>query len=243
MTLSVALRPAARSAMMVALVCAWPLAHAADTSAIVNTPNGAYEELRFYTPGSSIPTNVGSAQGSSNLCTSGANAGQVCAETLGFQSITAGLVTSYGYSETAATPVMYQNLTPSYAGLGVASLNGAGISSDTSVDQAEGFSLLFANPVEVLGFTFFDVNHQAFAPGSAPTLQLIVDEHNYTINAADTSLLSSIKGKEFTLLGGATSYYLGAVRIAAAVPEASTWAFMGLGLAGIVLARRRQRRG
>ncbi|HEX5357012.1 MAG TPA: PEP-CTERM sorting domain-containing protein [Aquabacterium sp.] len=242
MVMSVAFRPAVRSALMVALVCAWPLAHAADGSSVVSTPEGSYEELRFYTPASSIPTAVGTAQGSSNLCTSGANAGQVCAETLGFQSITAGLVTSYGYSETVATPVVYQNLTPTFAGLGVAALNGASISGDTSVDQAEGISLLFANPVEVLGFTFFDLNHQAFAPGSAPTLQLIVDERNYTINAADTSLLSSIKGKEFTLLGGATSYYLGAVRIAA-VPEASTLALMGLGLAGIVLAGRRQRRG
>lgn len=240
MLLSVALRPAARSALMVAMACAWPLAHA-DASAIVNTPDGAYEELRFYTPGSTIPTNVGSAQGSSNLCTSGANAGQVCAETLGFQSITAGLVTSYGYSETAATPVMYQNLTPTYTGLGVASLSGANISSDTSVDQAEAISLLFAAPVEVLGFTFFDVNHQAFAPSSGTTIRLIVDERDYTLNAADLSLLSSIKGSEFTLMGEATSYYLGAVRIAAVVPESSTWALMGLGLVGIALASRQRR--
>lgn len=240
MTMTVAFRPTVRSALMALLVCAWPLAHAADSSSVVSTPDGSYEELRFYTPGDSIPTNVGTAQGGSNLCTSGAHAGQVCAETLGFQSITAGLVTSYGYAETASTPVVYQNLTPSYSGLGVAALNGAAISTDTSIDQAEGISLLFTNPVNVLGFTFFDVNHQAFAPGSAPTIQLIVDERNYTLNAADTSLLSSIKGKEFTLLGGATSYYLGAVRIAA-VPEASTWALMGLGLVGIGLTARRQR--
>ncbi|TAK95300.1 MAG: PEP-CTERM sorting domain-containing protein [Aquabacterium sp.] len=241
MTMPVVFRSAVRSALIGLLACAWPLTHAAEASSLVSTPDGSYEELRFYTPGDSIPTNVGAAQGSSNLCTSGANAGQVCAETLGFQSITAGLVTSYGYAETASTPVVYQNLSPAHAGLGVAALNGAAISTDTSIDQAEGISLLFANPVSVLGFTFFDVNHQAFAPGSAPTIQLIVDERNYTLNAADTSLLSSIKGKEFTLLGGATSYYLGAVRIAA-VPEASTWALMGLGLVGIGLAARRQRR-
>lgn len=240
MTMPVAIRPAVRSALIAMLACAWPLAHAADGASLVSTPSGSYEELRFYAPGNDIPTNAGTAQGSGNLCTSGANAGQVCAETLGFQSITAGLVTSYGYSETAATPVVYQTLTTNFAGLGVAALNGSAISSDTSIDQAEGISLLFTNPVSVLGFTFFDLNHQAFAPGSAPTIQLIVDERNYTLNAADTSLLSSIKGKEFTLLGGATSYYLGAVRIAA-VPEASTWALMGLGLVGIRLARRTRR--
>ena len=221
-----------RLACLAALASVGALAHAADAG---------HEEIRFYLPGETgIATRAGAAADGVDVCSDAGN-GDVCAYAgLNFASDTAGLLATYSWAETETAPLTYQTLSSPFSGLGVKAADGLPGAAQT-IDQGEGLSLLFANPVEVLGFTFFDVNHQVFGPQGGTTIQLIVDEHRYTLNAGDTSLLSSIKGREFSLLGGSTSYYLGAVRIAAAVPEAGTWALMGLGLLGVGMAVRRQR--
>jgi hypothetical protein len=223
-----------RFACLTALAIAAPWAQAS----IVSDASGTYEEVRFYTPASSsVSTTQGNAETGSDLC-AGSN---VCASGLLFDSVTAGQIVTYGDSSTSADSLVNQNLSASYAGLGVITQNSQGVlSTDTAINQGEYLSLYFQQPVTVLGFVFFDVNNQSFASGT--TISLIVDEVTYKLSASDTTLLSSIKGQEFTFVGGETAYYLGAVKLAAAVPEPGTWALSAIGLLGLAAVRRRHRR-
>lgn len=210
----------------------------AHASGIVTTATGAYEEIRFHSPGSTaVSTDVGTPIEGASLC--GANV--ICASGLTFQSSVAGQVTAFGYVESAPSSLTHQDLSRAQAGLGAVSLEGSDqISSDGAVDQGESLTLFFERPTEVVGFVFFDAQNQPFLP-SSPAIRLLVDERVYELPAGAASPVS-ILGTEFTFVGGATSYYLGAVRVAAPVPEASTLLSMGLGLAGVAAIAARRRR-
>lgn len=210
----------------------------AHASGIVTTATGAYEEIRFHSPGSTdIATDVGIPLEGSSLC--GANV--ICASGLGFQSSVAGQIAAFGYVESAPGSLTRQDLSREQAGLGAVSLEGSDqVSSDGAIDQGESLTLFFQRPTEVVGFVFFDAQNQAFQP-SSPSIRLLVDERVYELPAASAFPLS-IQGTEFTFVGGPTAYYLGAVRIAAPVPEASTLLSMGLGLAAVAAVTARRRR-
>lgn len=214
---------------------------------ITQTPSGAVETLRFYTPGTdAITTDIGSPLVSGNACTTSGHAGDVCALGLSFNSLVAGTVSAYAVFDGALpldrAPLVYQNLQQPSAGLGVSTpaAGSAPLSNDPAIDSQEGLTLFFAQPTTVVGFEFFDAQHQAFLPGSGATARLLVDEVVVDLPIGQAGQLS-LTGSEFTFLGGSSTYTLGAVRLAApaVVPEPATLGLMALGLGLVGVARTR----
>lgn len=222
---------------------------------ITHTPGGAVETLRFYTPGTdTITTDIGSPLVSGNACTTSGHVGDVCALGLSFNSLVAGTVSAYAVFDGALpldqTPLVYQNLQQPSAGLGVStpSAGSAPLSNDPAIDSKEGLTLFFAQPTTVVGFEFFNAQHQAFLPGSGAVIRVLVDELMVNLPVDQAGQLS-LTGSEFTFLGGSSAYTLGAVKLAApaVVPEPASLGLMGLGLGlvGVAASRssawRRQR--
>lgn len=220
-------------------------AHAGGIS--VQADGSAVETLRFYTPDSeTVSTDIGTPLAGGDVCTDADHAADVCALGLGFASQVAGNINVYsvfdGVLPTQQVPLVYQNLLQSRAGLGVSTPSGGErLGDDPAIGGNEGLSVFFVRPTQVVGFEFFDAQHQAFQPGT--TLRLLVDERVYDIPADQAGTLS-ITGTEFTFLGGSRTYTLGAIKLAApaAVPEPGAFALAGLGLIGMLLARARTRR-
>lgn len=215
------------------LMAVLPVAQAAN--GIVTDASGTYEEVRFYTPGTAdIPTQTGTVLYSSDLC-SGTN---VCASGLQFTSQYAGTFAAYGFDAAAANSLTSQSLITARQGLGVLGQSSTGtLGTDTAVDAQEYLTFAFSSKATVIGFQLFDVNGQALA--STQAVHVIVDEMDYTLPGG--SLTQALTGKSFTFVGSDASYYVGAVRLATAVPENSTATLMGLGLVGLGAAARRRR--
>lgn len=214
-----------------------PSAHAAGFG---TNAQGAYEELRFYTPATgAILTDTGTVDQGAYAC----DASRVCATGLRYVSQVAGAVTAYGYVNGAAGSLTIQTLTPGHTGLGTVSLDAQGqILGSAAVDQGETLTLFFAQPTRLVGFDFFTTQQQAFAPDDTTPIRVMVDERIYTLSAGQAAQ-TTLVGSEFTFLGGSTSYYLGAVRVAATpVPEADGLAMMALGLVGVAVITTRARR-
>lgn len=228
----------ARLTSLCVLACAWSLAHAGN--GIVTDALGTYEEVRFYTPGTAdIPLRSGTPDLGPNLCQNGAGPAEVCAQGLVFGTQTAGQLLTYGYDDVAPVSLVAQSLGTSQHGLGVITQNTAGqLSTDQPVDSGQYLNLAFEKATTILGFVLFDVHGQTL--GTNTRVHLIVDEMDYTLTGAN-GLSTPITGQTFTLVGGSDAYYLGAVRLAAAVPEPSTWALMGVGLLGLAFQSRRRR--
>lgn len=205
-------------------------AAAGHASGFVSSASGTLEEIRFYTPGSTeVGTDVGVVEGSDG-CTSA----NVCDGRLGFSSSYGGSFGAFGYA--LSDGLTFQGLTSARNGLGV--VTSANVGSDQGVDDGESLMLLFDRPATIVEFVFFDVNGNPYTD----TVTLLAEERQIELTPGQ-ALRSPITVSEFTFVGGKQPpFFLGAIRLAAPVPEAGTLTLMAGGLLGVALAVRLRRR-
>lgn len=130
------------------------------------------------------------------------------------------------------------DVTRSSGGLGVSTgfLDAAGIGNNESL------TLTFSQVVNLtsLKLAEWDIPDNATLSWAGGSRNLVGDG----IVSTDTETLSGVVGQVFTLKGTSalTTFRLNGLTAVAAVPEPSTYALMGLGLAGIAAVRRRRAR-
>ncbi len=129
------------------------------------------------------------------------------------------------------------DLTRSTGGLGVST----GLLDLPGIGDKEAVTLTFSQAVNLtnLKLAEWDLSDKATLSWAGGSVNLAGDA---LVATTGNEPLSNVVGSVFTLTGtGAlTTFRLNAVT-ATAVPEASTYALMGLGLAGIAAVRRRQK--
>jgi PEP-CTERM motif len=205
-----------------------------------------YEQLRFYTPGSStFPTYYGQAV--PDLC---AGAGAECGEPMTFDTSFGGQLVATAYDgSTRTNGIVYQDLSPSFGGLGVVSARTTGsgdtrINGSDEINRSDVLTLTFAQQVNVVGFHFFEGDHSSTDSGDRAWLRIdggawqhLSLSPNYVTN--DPSQWYS--GSVFDFRRANQDFYLGAVKITSAIPEPQTYALalVGLALIGSSLRRRR----
>lgn len=189
----------------------------------------------------SLPGTKLTAQASSaNTCGSAG----VCSQTLSFNSLAGGLVTI-----SSASGLAFQGA-GSHTGLGVVSPGDRNYSLD---DDDETLTLSFSQEVILSGASFFPDDRSTFALthelDHIDGFTIKVDAgaaREFSFGSEGGQLLSfstPLVGKVFTFgyadRKSSEDYYLAGLSVAQAVPEPGIYAMLGMGLAGILLARRR----
>jgi hypothetical protein len=231
-------------------------AQAANPAGIGQSGSMVWEQVRFYGPSSGAdstytggqPTYLGSV--ASDAC-SGADR---CGEPMTFATQLGGALTVTASDDgngmqNNTNGIVYQDLSPTYGGLGVMSRNestGAMTGGD-EINKGDTLTLSFANAVKIVGFHFWDKDHQSNDLNNGDTFSLSVNG-----GAAQTLSLSNFPwyGASSTLVGNSFTfgftnedYYLGAIKVSAvpAVPEPQTYALMLAGLGAVMFMARRRR--
>lgn len=231
-------------------------AHAANPAGIGQSGSLVWEQVRFYGPSGSAdstysggqPTKIGSV--STDYC----SGSDVCGEPMSFSTLIGGALTVTASDDgnkavNSTNGIVYQDLSPTYGGLGVMSRNDStgALAGGDEINLGDTLTLSFANTVKIVGFHFWDKNHQSYDLNSGDTFSLSING-----GAAQTLSLSNFPwyGAGSTLVGNSFTfgftnedYYVGAIKMAAvpAVPEPQTYALMLAGLGAVAFVARRRR--
>jgi hypothetical protein len=143
-----------------------------------------------------------------------------------------------GLNVTAWSNDGQEDVTFSGGGLGVST----GFFDLPGIGNNESLTLSFSKVVNLtsLRLAEWDIPDDATLSWAGGSRNLVGDG----IVSTDTETLSNVVGQVFTLTGksGLSTFRLNGLTAVAAVPEPSTYALMGLGLAGIAAVRRRRAR-
>jgi hypothetical protein len=222
-----------------------------DVDGAGGNPAVTYEQVRFYTPGtSSFPTYVGSV--TPDYC---GGSGGNCGEPMTFGTGIGGMLTATATIINAGSKtngIVYQDLSPGYGGLGVVGLTpgkrggGYKISGDDEIDRYDVLTLSFAQQVSVVGFHFFEGDHSGTDWGDKAWLE--VDGNGWQrLNLAPNYVTNDptkwLTGTTFSFKRDNQDFYLGAVKIATPVPEphAVLLGVAALGVLGAAVRRREPR--
>ena len=217
-----------------------------------------WEQVRFYAPsGGSNSTYAGGqptyygAVGS-DVC----SGSDTCGEPMTFATSIGGALSVTATDDgngaiNTTNGIVYQDISPDYGGLGVVSQNAnGGLTGGDEINNGDTLTLSFANRVKIVGFHFWDKDHQAYDLNSGDQFGLSIDggatQFKSLSNFPWYGAGSTLVGNSFTFSYKNEDYYLGAIKIAAvpAVPEPQTYALMLAGMAavGFMARRRRQSR-
>lgn len=247
-----------RSARRAGALLAATLACAAAQAVPVNLGNSgglAWEQVRFYGPesaadatyGGGVKTKVGVVPG--DYCS---GASENCGTAMSFATALGGalMVSASDDANGAVNTTLglaLQDLSPAHGGLGVVSrsANGA-VSGNDEINRGDVLTLAFANTVRLAGLHLWDHNHgRGDLNGGAEKFGLAIDGGAVQQLTLQNFLWwggsSSLVGNRFTFSYVNEDYHLGAIKIAAAVPEPQSLALLLLGLAAIGAVARRRR--
>jgi hypothetical protein len=210
----------------------------------------SWEQVRFYAPSgvasATYPGGQPTYYGSGTDYCSGSDR---CGEPLTFDTLIGGALTTTAADSGSGNGIVYQDLSPGYAGLGVISRsNSGGLSGSDEINRGETLTLSFANKVKVVGFHFYDKDHGTGDLGRYDDYGLSIDGGPTVSRSLDDPFPwfgagSTLIGNSFTFSYVNEDYYLGAIKIAAMpVPEPQSLALLALGLAALGFTRRRQAR-
>ena len=214
-----------------------------------------WEQVRFYNPSGGVDATYASGQPTyvGTVGTDYCGGTDNCGEPMTFTTQIGGALTvtaddDGNAASNSTNGIVFQDLSPNYAGLGVVSRNAnAGLSGGDEINHGDRLYLSFANKVKIVGFHFWDKDHTASDLNAGNTFGLSIDGGAMqTLSLANFPWYgagSTLVGNNFAFSYKNEDYYLGAIKVAAvpAVPEPQTYALMlaGLGAVGFMARRRR----